>query len=227
MAAAKTRVFPTADGALQVQQSPCQWSSPSVDVESGGRIGPPLAFTQREKSTAGSPKCAFSPCPRRRDSGAARTKSFLGTRAVHAPFFPARHCLCPRPACTVHCPGCGLGSGSSHARATRLAVCAVFRVLLIAVFVFSLSDKNSSSFGLAAGALGFGTCVAADVVARPGRCVARSQCVVTLRGVAWPQSLRRRRTAGQHQRWGLGDGESGQFHSDGPKKAPALAPAPA
>ena len=40
MAAAKMRVFPTADGALQVQQFPCEWSSPgpaddesSVDVD--------------------------------------------------------------------------------------------------------------------------------------------------------------------------------------------------
>ena len=101
MAAAKMRVFPTADGALQVQQSPCQWSSPgpadaecSVDAETRGRI----VFV-----------------------------------------LPARHCQCPGPACTVHCPECGLGSWSSLARATRLAVCAVFRVLLVAVSIFSLS----------------------------------------------------------------------------------------
>ncbi len=86
----KMRVFPTtADGALQVLQSPCQWSSPgpadaecSVVAESRCRIAPPLALTQREKFTAGSPKSAVSPCPPRRDRDAARTESFLGTRAV-------------------------------------------------------------------------------------------------------------------------------------------------
>ena len=146
MAAAKMRVSPTADGALQVQQSPCQRSSPrladaefSVNVESGGRIGPPLALTQREKSAVGSPKSAVSPRPPRRDSGATRTAFFLGTRAAAGSFFSAGHCLRPRPACTVHCPGRGFGPGSSHARATRLAVCAGFDVLLVAVSVFSLS----------------------------------------------------------------------------------------
>jgi hypothetical protein len=51
MEAAKMRVFPAADGALQVQQSPCQRPSPgpadaecSVEVESRGRLGPPLAL---------------------------------------------------------------------------------------------------------------------------------------------------------------------------------------
>ncbi len=100
---ATMRVFPSSDGALKVRQSPCQWPSPGptdterpVDVESRARIGPPLAFTRREKSTAGSRKCAVSPCPPRRDSGAARTASFLGTRAVARSFLSARHCVCPR-----------------------------------------------------------------------------------------------------------------------------------
>jgi len=96
-------VFPSSDGALKVRQSPCQWPSPGptdterpVDVESRARIGPPLAFARREKSTAGSRKCAVSPCPPRRDSDAARTASFLGTRAVARSFLSARHCVCPR-----------------------------------------------------------------------------------------------------------------------------------
>ena len=105
MAAAKIRVFPAADGALQVQQSPCQRSSPgpadaecSVEVESRGRLGPPLALTQRQKSTGGSPKSAVSPCPPRGDSGAARTASLLGTRLVARAFSPAL----PVPASCMH-----------------------------------------------------------------------------------------------------------------------------
>ena len=135
MEAAKVRVFPAADGA-QVQQSPCQRSSPgptdaecSVEVESRGRLGPPLALTQRQKSTGGSPKSAVSPCPPRGDSGAARTASLLGTRLVARAFSPAL----PVPASCMHralswvrsrtwieprtCdPACGLCSVSRPAR---------------------------------------------------------------------------------------------------------------
>ena len=80
----KMRVFPTtADGALQVQQSPCQWSSPGLADTECGR-------------NAGSPKSAVSPRPPRRDSGAARTAFFLGTRAVARFFFFRRALPVPR-----------------------------------------------------------------------------------------------------------------------------------
>ncbi len=115
MAAAKIRVFPTADAALQDQQSPCQRSSPgpadaerSVDVESRGRFGPPLALAQRENSTAGSPKNAVSPRPPCRNSGAARTAPFSETRAA-ARSFSARH-----PPCIV------VGAVSDVGRATHV-----------------------------------------------------------------------------------------------------------
>jgi hypothetical protein len=113
---------------LRCARSPVQWAAEALQVRQSPK-----------NSAVGSHKSTVSPHPPRRNSGAARTASFLGLflgwgGQKQAPFF--RTALSVG---TVYCPGCGLGTGSNRALATRLAVCAVFGVLLVAVSVFSLS----------------------------------------------------------------------------------------